>query len=117
MYGEAQARVIEAVPPLLARVRLVPPDATTIELLLEYEVMQTAGRMYYALCEVEAADKGEKVTQQKTRTSKSVVVPWRFPEWERDARRVGLTTTRIRTTCMRLYLSQALEQGVASGIA
>lgn len=84
MYGEAQARVIEAVPPLLAWVRLAPPDATTTELLLEYEVLQTTGRMYYALCEAEAADKGGKVTQQKTRIS--TVYRYALPEPRTGAR-------------------------------
>lgn len=56
------SRVVEAVPPVLARVRVSPPDATTSELLLEYEVTGTAGRMYYALSEVQPAAKAGKVT-------------------------------------------------------
>lgn len=58
MYGEAQARTIEAVPPILARVRASPPDATTTELLLEYGVLGTAGTLHYTLSEAEAAAKG-----------------------------------------------------------
>lgn len=61
MYGEAQTREIEAVPPILARVKARPPDATTTELLLEYEVLGTAGRLHYTLSEAEASAKGGKV--------------------------------------------------------
>lgn len=63
MYGEAQTRMIEAVPPVLAWVKASPPDATTTELLLEYDVLGTAGTLYYALSEAEAAAKGGKVVK------------------------------------------------------
>lgn len=61
VYGVSTSRVVEAVPPALSRVRINPPDATTTQLLLEYEVLGTTGLMYHALMEAgEAADK-EKV--------------------------------------------------------
>lgn len=53
--------MVEAVPPILTRVRASPLDATTTEVLLEYEVVGTVGRMYYALTEAEAAATGGKV--------------------------------------------------------
>lgn len=62
-------RVVEAVPPSLTRVRLGPLDATTSELILEYQIRGAAGRMYYTLSELEAADKSGKV---KTHTGATV---------------------------------------------
>lgn len=63
VHGQSLSRVVEAVPPLLSQVRLRPPDATTTELLLEYEVLETAGQMYYALSEASAITEGGKVIQ------------------------------------------------------
>ena len=65
VYGEAQARLVEAVPPVLARVRAVPADATTSEMLLEFEVLGTTGTLHYALSEAEAAAKGGQVTKEQ----------------------------------------------------
>ena len=64
VYGEVQERLIEAVPPVLARVTASPPDATTTELLLEYEVLGTTGTLHYALSEAEAAAQGGKVNKR-----------------------------------------------------
>lgn len=61
VHGKPLSRVVEAVPPLLSQVRLRPPDATTTELLLEYEVLETAGQMYYALSEAAAIPESAKV--------------------------------------------------------
>lgn len=61
VYGVPTMRVVEAVPPSLTRVRLAPLDATTSELVLEYQVRGTAGRMYYTLSELEATAKWGKV--------------------------------------------------------
>lgn len=66
VYGEVQERLIDAVPPILARVTAAPPDATTTELLLTYEVVGTAGTLHYALSEAETAAQGGKVTIEKT---------------------------------------------------
>ena len=55
------SRVVEAVPPLLSQVQLRPPDATTTELLLEYEVLETPGRMYFAISEAAAMPESGKV--------------------------------------------------------
>lgn len=71
MYGEAQTRAIEAVPPILARVKASPPDATTTELLLEYEVLGTTGRLYYTLSEAETSAKGGKVVSERRRSHRN----------------------------------------------
>ncbi len=65
MYGEAQARLVEAVPPVLARVRAAPADATTSEMLVEFEVLGTTGTLHYALSEAEAAAKGGQVIREQ----------------------------------------------------
>lgn len=65
VYGESTFRVVEAVPPTISRLRLSPLDATTTELLLEHEVLGTAGRMHYAVLEVQAATMSGKVTYRK----------------------------------------------------
>lgn len=70
--------MVGAVPPILARVRASPVDATTTELLVGYEVLGTAGKMYYALSESEAAAKGGKVTQQWQTAKKRVLSPVQF---------------------------------------
>lgn len=62
VYGEVQERLIEAVPPILARVAASPPDATTTELLVEYDVLGTAGMLHYVLSEAESATQGGQVT-------------------------------------------------------
>lgn len=62
VFGESLSRTIDAVPPALVNVRARPPDATTTELLVEYEVLGTAGRLYYALVEQSEMDKGGKVS-------------------------------------------------------
>lgn len=71
MHGKFSSRVVEAVPPLLSQVRLRPPDATTTELLLEYEVLETAGQMYYALSEAAATLAGGKVMGGNGRINKT----------------------------------------------
>lgn len=68
VYGVPIMRVVEAIPPSLLRVRLDPLDATTSELILEYQVRGAAGRMYYTLLESEAADKPGKVKKTNTHT-------------------------------------------------
>lgn len=64
VYGEAQARLVEAVPPVLARVRAAPADATTSEMRVEFEVLGTTGTLHYALSEAEAAAKGGQVIKE-----------------------------------------------------
>lgn len=67
VYGEVQERVVQAVPPVLARATASPPDATTTEILLEYEVLGTAGLLHYALAEAgagAAAAQGGKVNTE-----------------------------------------------------
>lgn len=61
VYGVSASRVVEAVPPVLERVRAEAPDATTTELVVEYEVRGTAGRLHYALAEEVVATKAGKV--------------------------------------------------------
>lgn len=62
VFGASTSRVIEAVPPVLTNVRTRAPDATTTELLVEYEVRGTASRVYYALAERPEAEKGGQVS-------------------------------------------------------
>lgn len=66
VYGVSSSHVVEAVPPTLVRVQMGPSDASTSELLLEYNVVGTAGRMYYALWEVESGSKGGKVIWRRS---------------------------------------------------
>lgn len=62
VFGECTYRVIEAVPPVLVNVRTHAPDATTTELLVEYEVRGTAGRVFYALAERPDVETGGQVS-------------------------------------------------------
>lgn len=61
VYGVSASQVVEAVPPVLDRVRARAPDATTTELVVEYEVRGTSGRLHYALAEEGVATKAGKV--------------------------------------------------------
>lgn len=84
VFGAPATLVLEAVPPVLARVQLRPPDAATTELILEYEVRDTAGRMYYVLTEAEAAAKGGKVRSGLTCRSYPNASPILPMSWSRD---------------------------------